>query len=591
MIDRLFVANRGEIACRIARTCRRLGIAVVCVFTDSDANGLWVREADQAFRVSSYLNVEELVARARQARAEAVHPGFGFLAENVEFARAVLEAGLIWVGPSPESMQKLASKADAKELARSAHIPVLSNYNLDDAEFPLLVKAVAGGGGKGMRRVDRREDLIAATQSAASEAQRSFGDDRFILEPLLQQARHLEVQILGDQHGNVMALGERDCSLQRRHQKVMEECPAPGLSESVRTELHEAAVRLARAAGYSNAGTVEFLYSAEKFYFLEMNTRLQVEHPVTELVYGLDLVEWQLRVAQGERLDLQVQPRGHAVEVRLYAEDPGQDHRPCAGPVLQWTPPPYIRVETALQTEDEIAPHYDPMVAKLIAYGSTRTEALRKLRRALEQTVLFGVDCNRDFLKHWLERAQRENLHIDTLDQHPWVAQTDEWAPWAAAAAQWLSWPDQHWRNLPGPPPRWTLNGQQISWQYDPCGWLADGELWLERAGERRNFRVLWTDEEVWVASAQQISRLSLPVPTRGQQAAGGDQVNAPLTGSIVEVAVQAGQSVSAGDLLLRLEAMKMDHRLLSPRDGTVAEVLCAVGEVVQAKSILVKLQ
>jgi acetyl/propionyl-CoA carboxylase alpha subunit len=591
LIDRLFVANRGEIACRIARTCRRLGVAVVCVFTEVDQNGLWVREADQAFRVSSYLHIEELVARARQAGADAVHPGFGFLAENVEFARAVLQAGLIWVGPSPESMEKLASKADAKELARAANIPVLTNYSLDQAEFPLLVKAVAGGGGKGMRRVDRPEDLPAATQSAASEALRSFGDDRFILEPLLLQARHLEVQILGDQHGNVLALGERDCSLQRRHQKVMEECPAPDLPEAVRAELHQAAVRLARAAGYCNAGTVEFLYSAEKFYFLEMNTRLQVEHPVTEMVYGLDLVEWQLKLAQGERLELALQPQGNAVEVRLYAEDPVHDHRPCAGPVLQWIPPEHIRVETALQAQDEITPHYDPMLAKLIAYGSTRAEALRKLSRALEQTVLFGVACNRDFLKHWLARAQGQSLYIDTLDQHPWPAETDEWAPWAAAAAQWLSWPDQHWRNLPGPPPRWTFNDQQISWLNDPCGWLPEGGLWLERGGERRNFRVLWTEEEVWVASARQISRLSLPSAIRGQQAATGDQVSAPLTGSIVEVAVRAGQSVSAGDLLLRLEAMKMDHRLLSPRDGTVSEVLCGLGEVVQAKSILVRLQ
>ncbi|MBS2039499.1 biotin/lipoyl-binding protein [bacterium] len=591
MIDRLFIANRGEIACRIARSCRRLGIAVVCVFTDADANGLWVREADQSFRVSSYLAVEELVARARQSGAQALHPGFGFLAENVDFARAVLQAALIWVGPSPESMQKLASKADAKKLAEQAGIPVLCNYDLENARFPLLVKAVAGGGGKGMRRVDRPEELMAATQSAASEGLRSFGDDRFILEPLLEQARHLEVQVLGDLHGRVLALGERDCSLQRRHQKVLEECPAPDLPESIRLELHAAAVRLAQAADYSNAGTVEFLYSQEKFYFLEMNTRLQVEHPVTELVYGLDLVEWQLRLAQGEPLELHLQPQGHAVEVRLYAEDPGQDHRPCAGPVLEWSPPQHIRVETALQSRDEISPHYDPMVAKLIAHGGTRDEALRKLRRALEQTVLFGVECNRDFLKHWLERAHTEKLYIDTLEHQPWSPTRDDWAPWAAAAAQWLAWPQQHWRNLPGPAPRWSFDDQEISWCDHPCGWLADGSLWLERSGERRNFRVLWCEDEVWVASAQQISRLALPAPRRAGPAVAGDAVNAPLTGSIVEVAVQPGQLVRAGDLLLRLEAMKMEHRLLSPRDGTVAEVLCSAGEVVQARSLLVRLQ
>ena len=588
MIDRLFIANRGEIACRIARTCRALGIAVVCVFTEADANGLWVKEADQAFRVESYLDIESLVLKARQSKADAVHPGFGFLAENVEFARAVLAAGLIWVGPSPESMERLASKEGAKLLAVRAEVPVLPNFSPETAEFPLMVKAVAGGGGKGMRRVDRAEDLAAAMQSAASEASRSFGDDRLILEPLLLQARHVEVQVLGDQHGTVVHLGERDCSLQRRHQKVMEECPAPDLPQ--REQLHEAAVRLARAAGYSNAGTVEFLVSGERFYFLEMNTRLQVEHPVTELVYGLDLVEWQLRVAQGETLPQLGKPRGHAVEVRLYAEDPSYNHRPCAGPVLEWRPPTGVRVESALQAQDEISPHYDPMVAKLIAYGATRDEALRKLRRALEQTVLFGVECNRDFLKHWLNKAHQERFFIDTLDHHPWMADQDEWAPWAAAAAQWLGWPERKWRNMPGLAPRWKFDNEEVVWDNPICGWLSDGRLWLERAGERRSFRVLWGEDEVWVASEQQISRLALPTRTSRTKGAGGNEVSAPLTGSIVEVNVQPGQAVLAGDLLLRLEAMKMEHRLLSPRDGTISEVLCEAGEVVQAKTTLVRL-
>ena len=589
MIDRLLIANRGEIACRIARTCRSMGVGVVCVFTEADQNGLWVKQSDQAFRVESYLDIESLLERARQGGADAVHPGFGFLAENVDFARAVQKAGLIWVGPPPESMEQLASKEGAKELARRADVPVLPNFSLENAEFPLMVKAVAGGGGKGMRRVDRREDLMAATQSAASEAARSFGDDRFILEPLLLQARHVEVQVLGDQHGTVIHLGERDCSLQRRHQKVMEECPAPDLP--MRDLLQAAALRLAEAAGYSNAGTVEFLVSGERFYFLEMNTRLQVEHPVTELVYGLDLVEWQLRVAQGEPLSLDLQPRGHAVEVRLYAEDPVHNHRPCAGPVLEWRPPEGVRVESALQTQDEISSHYDPMVAKLIAYGSTRDEALRRLRRALETSVLFGVECNRDFLKHWLSRAHRERFFIDTLDQYPWTAEPDDWAPWAAAAAQWLSWSGENWRNVTGLPARWCFNGVELVWRNDPCGWLPDGRLWLERGGERRTFRVLWDESDVWVASTQQISRLALPVAISRAGAAGGNEVNAPLTGSIVEVAVAPGQAVQAGDLLLRLEAMKMDHRLLSPRDGTVAEILCEAGEVVQAKSVLVRLK
>ncbi|MBN9414805.1 hypothetical protein ABS71_06645 [bacterium SCN 62-11] len=588
MIDRLFIANRGEIACRIARTCRAQGIAVVSVFTEADAQGRWVVEADQAFRVESYLDIESLVSKARQAKADAVHPGFGFLAENVEFARAVLAAGLVWVGPSPGSMEQLASKEGAKELARQAEVPVLPNFTVETAEFPLMVKAVAGGGGKGMRRVERADDLSAAMQSAASEALRSFGDDRLILEPLLLQARHVEVQVLGDQHGTVIHLGERDCSLQRRHQKVLEECPAPDLPQ--RAQLHEAAVRLAQAAAYSNAGTVEFLVSGERFYFLEMNTRLQVEHPVTEMVYGLDLVEWQLRVAQGERLQLDLQPRGHAVEVRLYAEDPGHNHRPCAGPVLEWRAPTGIRVESALQTQDEISPHYDPMVAKLIAYGATRDEALRKLRRALESTVLFGIECNRDFLKHWLERAHQQSFSIDTLDHHPWRADWDRWAPWAAAAAQWLERPEQHWRNMPGLSPRWKFDNEEIVWDNPNCGWLPDGRLWLELSGERRSFRVLWGDTEVWVASAQQISRLTLPTENFRRGGVGADEISAPLTGSVVEVRVTPGQAVNAGDTLLVMDAMKMIHELTCQRDGTVAEVLCEVGEVVQAKSLLVRL-
>ena len=588
MIERLLIANRGEIACRIARTCQRLGIAVVAVFTEADSNARWVQEADQAFRVSSYLAIEELVAIAG---VDAIHPGFGFLAENVAFARAVLESGKVWVGPSPESMERLSSKEGAKRLAQQVNVPVLSNYTLENAQFPLMVKAVAGGGGKGMRRVDRREDLLAATQSAGSEAERSFGDGRFLLEPLLQNARHLEVQILGDHHGHLMALGERDCSLQRRHQKVMEECPAPGLSEELRQQLQQAALRLAGAAGYSNAGTVEFLLSGDQFYFLEMNTRLQVEHPVTEEVWGLDLVEWQLRVAQGELLPQGLRGSGHAIEVRLYAEDPSLDHRPCAGPVLQWIAPEGIRVETALQSPDQISPHYDPMVAKLIASGPDRDTALRRLRRALERTVLFGVQSNRDFLLHWLERAHRDRLFTDTLEQHPWVAGQDDWAAWAAAAAQWLDWPGQAWRNLPGQPTRWLFveREQPLVWENNPCGRLPDGRLWLERGGERRNFQVLWTPSEVWVASAQQISRLTLRSRAT-QKSAGGDEVLAPLTGSIVEVAVKAGEAVVTGQLLLRLEAMKMDHRLLSPRDGAIAEIYCQAGEVVQAKSLLVRL-
>jgi acetyl/propionyl-CoA carboxylase alpha subunit len=593
VIDKLLIANRGEIACRIARTCRRLGIGVVAVFTEVDREALWVRQAEQAFRVPSYLDSQSLLQAAKIGGAQAVHPGFGFLAENVEFARAVQAAGLIWVGPTPASMELLASKEGAKHLAQRVNVPVLTSMTADQATYPLMIKALAGGGGKGMRRVDSPAELEAALQSARSEAARAFGDDRVLLEPLLKQARHIEVQVLGDRSGQRIHLGERDCSLQRRHQKILEESPATHLSPELRQKLHQAALRLASAAGYENAGTVEFLVQGEQFYFLEMNTRLQVEHPVTEAVTGLDLVEWQLRLAQGESLPWTEMPlRGHAVEVRLYAEDPVLGHVPCPGPVLLWEPPGgEVRVESALISGDQVTSDYDPMLAKLVAWGEDRDTALRRLRRAMEQTVLLGVASNRDFLIEWLGRAHFETFSVDTLDGHQARPAGDSWALWAAVAARWLELPGDPWRNLPGEGTRWHFEGfEPIEWDQPACGREGDW-LWLEREGQRRRFRVVWHDREVWVASAQAQQQLTLV--TRQRQARAlplSGVIVAPLTGSIVEVLVQAGQAVCAGQTLVRLEAMKMEHRVTSPIDGVVGELHCQVGEVVQARALLVKL-
>jgi len=594
LIDRLLIANRGEIACRIVATCRRLGILPVAVFTEVDARGAWVEQSDEAYRIEDYLEAQKLIEVALRAGVEAVHPGFGFLAENADFARAVQAAGLLWVGPSPESMELLASKQRAKALAASVGVPVLESVPEEQASFPLMVKALAGGGGKGMRKVERLEDLSSALQSARSEALRAFGDERVMLEPWLYPARHIEVQIFGDSSGQVIHLGERDCSLQRRHQKILEESPAPDLAQDLRDRLHQAALKIARAACYCNAGTVEFLVQAEQFYFLEVNTRLQVEHPVTEEVTGWDLVEWQLRVAQGQLLPPQdsVPFSGHAIEVRLYAEDPTLGHLPSCGTVVLWEPPTGVRVESALRSGDEITPHYDPMVAKLIARSDHRLGALKKLRRALEQTVLFGPACNRDFLLEWTTRAEKQSLSVQTLDEQPdFVGPVDDWAPWAAAAACWLEESGQAWRNVAAEGWRLHFEGHPaLIWENPPCGQVSSW-LWLEREGCRRWFRVLWQGDEVFVASRWALTRLRKVVRSRSRRQAGSAAVVAPLTGSVVEVLVNPGQAVSEGDTLIRLEAMKMEHRILSPCPGVIEEVLCWPGEVVQAKTLLVRFQ
>jgi geranyl-CoA carboxylase alpha subunit len=625
LIDSLLIANRGEIACRIIRTCRRLGIRSVAVFSEVDREGPWVRAADEAFwlgeapATQSYLNIKALLRAARESGAQAVHPGFGFLAENADFARACEADGLIWVGPTPDSMDALGSKVRAKQLAAAAEVPVLAGYGGDDQSldtlrreaertgYPLMIKAAAGGGGKGMRRVNGPAELEPALRGARSEALNAFGDDRLLLERALDRARHVEVQVLGDAYGGLVHLGERDCSLQRRHQKVLEETPAPGLSERLRSELHGAALRLARAAQYRSAGTVEFLVHGEQFYFLEMNTRLQVEHPVTEEVTGIDLVEWQLRIAEGESLPWSSAPapRGHAVEARLYAEDPAQDGRPSTGTILLWRAPDGVRVECGINDGQTISPFYDPMVAKIITHGSTRAEAIRRLRRALEQTVLLGVASNRDQLLTMLRLPSvlAAEMHVGTLAEPlPPLPQLDDQATAAAALAQWLSLPGRYWRNTRWEPERWHFEGYpEVTLHSTPAGLLLNGEpvlaewrepeLTVEFAGRRTRYVVALADNEVWVSSpaAQGWLRQKPRFPGALRRAQEHGAVTAPLTGAVTEVLVQPGQQVEEGQLLLRLEAMKMDHRLVSPVRGEVQEVLCQAGEVVQAQSVLVK--
>ncbi len=552
----VLIANRGEIARRILRTCRKLGLVGVALHTPAEADQLWVLEADRAVQVSSYLAAQEIIEAGLRVGVGAVHPGFGFLAESPEFARQVGEAGLTWVGPGPEAMAQLSCKMKAKDLARSLGIPVLEKTD----QPPLLIKAAAGGGGKGMRVVLRAEELPEALESARLEAERAFGDGSLLLEPYLLEARHIEVQLLGDQHGRMWVLGERDCSLQRRHQKILEECPAHHLPQ--REDLYRAALELGRAAGYSNAGTVEFLVNEDGFYFLEVNTRLQVEHPVTEEVYGLDLVEWQLRVASGEPLpDEPPRPKGHAVEVRLYAEDPARDFAPSPGQILVWQPPPEIRVETALCEGQTLSPDYDPMVAKLIAHGEDRPQALRRLRRALERTLLLGVECNRDFLHYWLGRTlEGEVLTTQSLQSNQWKGGLD-----AASeqAVQFFLEQPQQW------------DGQWMTWSLQ---------------GSRQRHRFQWQGQRLWVAGAvsQGWKDFTPPSPSGPQE--DPTQLRAPHTGRVLELAA-VGEAVQLGQCLGRLEAMKMVHTLQSGLNGKVERVHVQVGQVVKAKSLLLELR
>ncbi|HEY1387811.1 MAG TPA: acetyl-CoA carboxylase biotin carboxylase subunit, partial [Ktedonobacterales bacterium] len=444
LIRKALVANRGEIACRVMRTCRSLGIATVAVFSDADATARHVREADEAVHIgesaasASYLAIPALIAAARRTGADAIHPGYGFLAENADFAAACEDAGLVFIGPSADVIRRMGSKREAKRLAAGAGVPVVPGYEGDDTSdarliaaareigYPVMVKASAGGGGKGMRIVARASELPDALASARREALSAFGDETLLLERALVEPRHVEIQIFGDSHGHVIALGERECSIQRRHQKVIEETPSTALAPDLRARMGEAAVAIGRTLGYTGAGTVEFILDREgAFYFLEVNTRLQVEHPVTELVTGLDLVRWQMLVAEGHPLPLaqdEITFNGHAVEARVYAEDPASGFLPQAGTALLWRPPEGdgVRVDAGVETGDTISPYYDPMAAKISAFGATRDEALRRLDAALRRTVLFGVRSNLDYVRRVLLHPDHRAGRISTafLEQH-----------------------------------------------------------------------------------------------------------------------------------------------------------------------------
>ncbi|MDT0470948.1 biotin carboxylase N-terminal domain-containing protein [Streptomyces sp. DSM 41014] len=607
MISTLLVANRGEIARRVFRTCRAAGIRTVAVHADPDADAPHTREADLAVRLpgatpaETYLRGDLIVRAALAAGADAVHPGYGFLSENAGFARAVLDAGLVWVGPPPEAIEAMASKTRAKELLGIAPLT-----RVTAADLPVLVKAAAGGGGRGMRVVRRVEELDGALAAARAEAASAFGDGEVFVEPYVEGGRHVEVQILADGHGTVWTLGTRDCSLQRRHQKVIEEAPAPGLSAELVDEISAFAERAARAVSYVGAGTVEFLLDGDTAHFLEMNTRLQVEHPVTEAVFGIDLVALQLRIAEGAALEsAPPAARGHAVEARLYAEDPARDWAPQTGTLHRLAVPEGVRLDSGYDDGDTVGVHYDPMLAKVIAHAPTRAEALRTLAGALERATIHGPVTNRDLLVRSLRHDAFTSGRLDTgfYDRHLTALTApdpDPYAPLAAALA------DAHgrsrfggWRNLGSGPQtkRYAVDGEEheVHYRHTREGLAADGVrvihadaalVVLEVGGVRRRFAVARYGDRVQVNATALTALPRFPDPVA--PLAPGSLV-APMPGTVVRVAegLAPGVEVKAGEPLLWLEAMKMEHRVTAPVTGTLAALEVAPGRQVAVGTLL----
>ena len=611
-----------------------MGIGSIAVFADAERGSPHTRAADEAVHVGeSYLDIERLIACAHTAGADAVHPGYGFLAENAGFAEACAQAGLIFIGPTPDAIRAMGSKTGARQIAAVAGVPVLPEYAPDGPiEFPLLVKASAGGGGRGMRIVHHAGELPDAMESARSEAQRAFGDGTLLLEKYIQDARHIEFQIFGDLHGNVIHLHERDCSVQRRYQKLIEESPAPGFTEQLRERMGEAAVAIGRAIHYTNAGTVEFLLGPDgSFYFIEVNTRIQVEHPVTELVTGIDLVRLQIEVAEGKPLPARVIVRGAAIEARINAEDPHNAFMPSTGKVEVWRPPAEVRVDTALEAGATVGVEYDSLLAKIIAFGANREEARRRLAHALRQTALLGVKTNREYLIQVLEEEtfQAGNAHTAWLPQPS--APSKDWFEHATALVLHGELHDElHEKprrpaSLPGVPPNYrnnpyrdpavklNVNGHDhtVTWRCLSKGRyrVNGGEVEMVSVsseaisllidGIQRTYNIKYASDATYVwshclfssHSAQGSSEIKkLTRYPRKPGAAGREAANSPMPGKVLRVVVQTGQSVSIGDVLLVLEAMKMEQTIRTTINGVVAAILVEPGQVVMPAQKLVEI-
>jgi 3-methylcrotonyl-CoA carboxylase alpha subunit len=640
MIRSLLIANRGEIACRVIRTARAMGVRTVAVYSDADAKALHVRQADEAVHIGpspaaeSYLRGDKIIEAALATGAEAIHPGYGFLSENADFARAVIAAGLVWVGPSPASIEAMGLKGAAKKLMRAAGVPVTPGYDGEDQSpktlqkeadsigYPVLIKAVAGGGGKGMRKVDQPQDFLAALESCKREAKSSFANDEVLLEKWIISPRHIEVQVFGDTHGNVVHLFERDCSLQRRHQKVIEEAPAPGMDEATREAICAAAVRAAKAVDYVGAGTIEFIADAseglraDRVFFMEMNTRLQVEHPVTEEITGVDLVEWQLRVASGEPLPLKQEElsiNGHAIEARLYAEDPAKGFLPSIGRLDRFQIPQFVRVETGISEGDTVTQFYDPMVAKVISRAECRDEAIDQLIAACRGAQIWPVKTNAAFLAKALSLEPFKSGAIDTsfIEQNVevltgesgaspydaaagallFLSDSNEpvsWQPFHSAAGMrtWIADSSAKWNPLfgfrlnsePEHKVRLSVDGTAMTIDLDEVG-LVESRLPYDYDGS-----------DVWIEGDWTAHKISNVESTLASSVSAHDgDILAPMPGKVIAVDVTEGQTVEAGQRLIVLEAMKMEHALTAPFAGTVAELAAHEGQQVQVEALLAR--
>jgi 3-methylcrotonyl-CoA carboxylase alpha subunit len=663
MFDKILIANRGEIACRVMKTARRLGIRSVAVYSTADAGALHVARADEAYPIGpapakeSYLRGDRILEVARKSGAQAVHPGYGFLAENAAFAAACAEAGLVFIGPPAAAIRAMGSKSEAKRLMAEAGVPLVPGYHGDDqgprrlqAEservgYPQLLKACAGGGGKGMRVVRATEEFPAALEAVKREATAAFGDDQVLIERYLSRPRHVEIQVFADSQGQVMHLFERDCSIQRRHQKVLEEAPAPGMNDPLRSRMGETAVAAAKAIGYVGAGTVEFLLDEDgSFYFMEMNTRLQVEHPVTEMITGQDLVEWQLLVAAGQPLPCgqdQLAINGHAIEARLYAEDPERDFLPSIGRLRHLHTPaetPHVRIDTGVRQGDEVSMYYDPMIAKLIVWDSDRAGAVRRLRSALDEFQVVGVTTNIDFLAAVAAHPVFAGAELDTgfIDQRrgellpgkapatdrvlalacldSLLRRAEEARRDAAASGD----PHSPWHLTSG----WRLNSDNfhtfhfvngeaattVTAHYRPDGFLLDlpggsqlvrgereagGRLCANLGGVSIQATVVRHGADLAILGHGFSHRLTLhdPGALGGDEAAGGGKLTAPMPGKVIAVLVAAGAAVKRGTPLMILEAMKMEHTIHAPQDGVVSEIHFPVGAQVEEGAVLLDIE